>query len=188
MPPSIGVARMPKRARPPVADRNRQLGRIHAGKKALRLDDDTYRALLERITGYRSAAFLSDRHRTAVLAEMGRLGFKADAQQARKRVFAGTPKHVKEVPLLRKIEALLADSKRPWAYAHAMAKQMFGRDRLEFCRPDELHKLAAALQVDANRRGTGNCETAFHSARSSRPAVPAPDSDPAGPAGPRELE
>jgi phage gp16-like protein len=140
------------RLRPPVADRNRQLGRIHAGKKALGLDDDTYRALLERVTGKRSSADMTGTERNAVLAELARLGFKAEDAAARKRRIFGRPKNVDEVPMLRKVEALLTDSRRPWSYAHAMAKRMFHRDRLEFLRHDELHKLVAALQADANRR------------------------------------
>lgn len=142
---------MARRARTPVADRNRQLGRIHAGQKALGLDDDTYRALLERVTGKRSSADMTSDERNAVIAEMVRQGFEDEEAEGRKAVFAGKPKNVQGVPLLRKVEALLADHKRPWSYAHAMAKQMFDRDRLEFLRPDELHKLVAALQVDANR-------------------------------------
>lgn len=142
---------MAKRARYPVADRNRQLGRIHQAKKQLQLDDDTYRALLQRVTGKASSAEMSTDERNQVLREFARLGFKEADQQARKRAYAGRPRNVGEVPMLRKVEALLADAKRPWSYAHGMAKKMFGRDRVEFLRHDELHKLVAALQTDANR-------------------------------------
>lgn len=144
---------MARPVRTPVADRNRQLGRIHAGKKALGMDDDTYRCLLERVTGKRSSADMTGTERNAVIAELVRLGFKADDTKRRKGVFAGKPKNVKDVPLLRKVEALLTDGKKPWSYAHAMAQQMFKRDRIEFLRPDELHKLVSALQIDANKKG-----------------------------------
>lgn len=134
---------MARKARTPVVDRNRQLGRIHAGKKALQLDDETYRALLERVTGKRSSADMTGIEREAVIAELVRQGFQTE--------FAGKPKTM--TPMLRKVEALLADGKKPWAYAHAMAQQMFKRDRLEFLRPDEMHKLVSAMQIDANRKG-----------------------------------
>lgn len=140
-----------KRARYPVADRNRQLGRIHQAKKQLQLDDDTYRALLQRVTGKASSADMTTEERNQVLREFARLGFKDADQQARKRVYAGRPRNVADVPMLKKVEALLAHAKRPWSYAHSMAKKMFGRDRVEFLRHDELHKLVAALQADANR-------------------------------------
>lgn len=142
------MARAPHKA-PAVADRNRQLGRIHQAKKALALDDDTYRALLERVTGKRSSADMTAAERNQVLAEFARLGFKTDEQQGRTRVFAAKPKVM--TPLLGKCEALLADSKRPWAYAHAMARRMFNVTRVEWLKPDQLHRLVAALQVDANR-------------------------------------
>ena len=143
---------MARRPRTPVVDRNRQLGRIHAGKKALGLDDDTYRCLLERVTGKRSSADMTHLERQAVITELVRLGFKVEDAAARKRVFAGKPKNVAEVPMLRKVEALLADNHRPWSYAHSMAKRMFHVNRVEWLHDDQLHKLVAALQTDANRR------------------------------------
>lgn len=147
---------MAKRARYPVADRNRQLGRIHQAKKQLNLDDDTYRALLQRVTGKGSSADMTTDESNQVLREFARLGFKEADQQTRKRAYAGRPRNIADVPMLRKVEALLADAKRPWSYAHATAKRMFGRDRVEFLRHDELHKLVMALQTDAKRHGRGN--------------------------------
>lgn len=143
---------MAKPFRTPVADRNRQLGRIHAGAKALGMDEETRRSLMERVTGKRSSADMTGDERNAVIAELVRLGFKVEDQATRKRIYAGRPKNTRDVPMLRKVEALLADNKRPWSYAHAMAKQMFKRDRVEFLRHDELHSLVKALQIDANRK------------------------------------
>ena len=50
---------------------------IHVGRKSLGLDDDDYRATLERITGKRSAGDMNDNERQAVLTEFRRLGFGA---------------------------------------------------------------------------------------------------------------
>lgn len=47
---------------------------IHVKKKSLSLDDDTYRDLLERVTGVRSAGEMNDRQRLQVIAEMDRQG------------------------------------------------------------------------------------------------------------------
>lgn len=55
-------------------------------------------------------------------------------------------------PMLKKVEALLADAKRPWNYVHSMAKHMAGVDRVEWCNPHNLHKIVAALVIDAKRR------------------------------------
>lgn len=143
---------MPHRPHNPTADRNRQLARIHAGAKALDLDDDSYRCLLQRVTGKRSSADMTGAERNRVLAELARLGFRADDQAARRRGFAGKPKSTADVPMLRKVEALLADGRKPWSYAHAMARRMFNVTRVEWLHHDQLHKLVAALQTDANRK------------------------------------
>ena len=47
---------------------------IHVKKKSLSLDDDTYRDLLERITGVRSAGEMTEQQRLHVIAEMDRQG------------------------------------------------------------------------------------------------------------------
>ncbi|MEA9886141.1 regulatory protein GemA [Xanthomonas campestris pv. raphani] len=135
-----------------LATRKTQLAKIHLAAKQKGLDEATYRALLVRVTGKDSAAKMTAEERALVIAEFVRLGFK-DAQRAgRKRPWPGQPKNLDEAPMLRKVQALLAEAKRPWAYAHNTAKQMYGIDRVEFLNQDQLHRLVAALQVDANRR------------------------------------
>lgn len=131
--------------------RHVQLGRIHQARKQLGLDEATYRALLQRVTGLASSADMTSAQRNDVLREFARLGFKQAEAGARKRVFAGRPKGDLS-PMLRKCEALLADNKRPWSYAHSMALRMFHVTRVEWLNPHDLHKLVAALQMDANRR------------------------------------
>ncbi|MDP1696476.1 MAG: regulatory protein GemA [Xanthomonadaceae bacterium] len=141
--------------------RQRDLARIHIAAKALRLDRDTYVALVRRVSAacgraVDSSADLDDAGRHALLREFAGLGFKADEQQSRKRVWAGKPKNTADVPMLRKVEAILADAKRPWAYAHAMAKRMHQVDKVEWLNPQQLHTLVAALQVDSARRARRN--------------------------------
>lgn len=136
-------------------DRNIQIGRIKAAQKALALDDATYRSLLQRVTGKTSSTQMTPAERNAVLAEFASLGFKKADGRERAKGFRGKPKNVAEVPMLRKVEALLADHKRPWSYAHAMAKRMFHVEKVEWLHHDQLHKLVAALQADANRRPAG---------------------------------
>ena len=142
----------PRKSRKPTSPRTRELARIHMAAQQLQLDDDTYRALLERVTGFRSAAKLNDKERRDVIQELVRLGAKLDQ---RSQHHPGCPKNVKEKPMLRKVEALLADAKRPWAYAHSMAKRMFDCTRVEWLRDDQLHRLIAALQTDQLRHKKG---------------------------------
>ncbi|MEC9342671.1 MAG: regulatory protein GemA [Pseudomonadota bacterium] len=51
------------------------LATIHVARKQLGIEDDDYRDLLERVTGKRSSAEMSDAERGKVLEEMRRLGF-----------------------------------------------------------------------------------------------------------------
>ncbi|KQC11104.1 MAG: hypothetical protein APR55_08150 [Methanolinea sp. SDB] len=55
--------------------------------------------------------------------------------------------------MMRKIEAMLAEAKRPWKYAHDMAKHMYNIDRLEWCHEMQIHDIVAALVYDAKRHG-----------------------------------
>jgi phage gp16-like protein len=58
--------------------------------------------------------------------------------------------------MLQKIEAYLAEAKRPWTYVNAMAKRMFKIERVQWCNPGQLHKIIAALEYDARRHGRSN--------------------------------
>ncbi|MBS0212354.1 MAG: regulatory protein GemA [Proteobacteria bacterium] len=134
--------------------RTRQLAAIHGCKRTLQLDDATYRDLLERVGGVRSAADLSPAGRARVLEEFRRLGAGAAGLMRNAVPAVTTAPNVQagNEALIGKVGALLADSGRSWNYAHGMARRMFGRQRLEWLRHDELHRLVMALQIDANRR------------------------------------
>lgn len=134
--------------------RRRQLAAIHASKHKLGLDDDTYRDLLERIGGKRSAAEMDAMTRNKVLRELRRLAGDT-ANHARDAVPApNAPRHAREsaAPMLAKIGAMLADADRGWNYAHGMAKRMFGVQRVEWLPADQMRKLVAALEYDRRRR------------------------------------
>lgn len=127
------------------------LAKVHIGAKALGLDDDTYRDMLEALTGQRSAGKLSEKQLALVLAAMRKRGWNdEDPRPARKKPKPrATPG---SAPLLDKVGALLADSGRPWAYAVGMAKRMYQVERLEWAKPEQLRGIVAALTKDAQRR------------------------------------
>jgi len=52
------------------------LATIHVAKKQLGLDEDTYRAVLNRVTGKSSSGAMTEAERVAVVDEMRRLGFR----------------------------------------------------------------------------------------------------------------
>lgn len=132
--------------------RRADLARIHMAKKELGLDDEAYRELLKGLTGKVSAGDLDHRQRFQVLKAMANLGAKPAAKSS---PYPGRPMMVpaESEALIRKIEAQLTEARRPWAYAHATAKRMFGKDQVQFCAPDQLRRIIAAFTYDALRHG-----------------------------------
>lgn len=131
--------------------RNLNLAKIHIAKAQLGMDDATYRALLARVAGVKSAKDLNPRQVSAVMAEFQRLGWQPvsnpRAGRARPKPAASREK------TMGKVEALLAEAKRPWAYADAMADRMFKIARVEWLDDSQLHRLMQALIIDAGRQG-----------------------------------
>ena len=130
--------------------RNMDLSKIHIAKKDLGLDDETYRALLFRVAGVRSAKDLNPRTTGKVLAEFERLGWKPSSAKPGRKAPVAAPDRVK---LLAKVEAFLSEANRSWAYVDGMALRMFQVERVEWLAPAQLHKLVAALSYDAKRHG-----------------------------------
>ena len=125
------------------------MAKIHIAKKQLGLDDDTYRDVLERVTGRRSCKKMLIGELEAVIKDMESRGFTAKA----------TPKHgkkpnvvAKREPMMGKIEAMLADMGLHWNYAHGMADSMFKIKRLEWLSDAQLYKLTQALSVYQRRQ------------------------------------
>lgn len=145
--------------RQPVHDGDRRrlgdLKAIHAARRQLALDEETYRALVERVSATvgiarRSSAELTARQRRAVLDELRRLG-------APKKPYPGRPHNADSAAMpatVAKIEAQLADMKAPWSYADAIAQRMFGIARVAWVRKDDqLAAIVAALHVEQEKRG-----------------------------------
>lgn len=129
-----------------MISRKNRLAAIHMGKKSLGLDDDTYRDMLEHVTGKRSAKDMSDDHLIHVLQHMETLGFN------QRKDFGQKPKvKFSKEQLINKIEALLTDSGKHWNYAIGIAKKMFNKEALEFCTEHELWKIVAALEIKKRR-------------------------------------
>lgn len=126
------------------------IGVIKAAQQYLKLDDETYRSILVRMTGKDSAKKLTLDELSQVRDYLHDQGYprKSPRKHGRRPSVPVTRESV-----LRKIEALLAEAKRPWDYAESMGKHMFnGKQRLEFLTFGELTKLMQALAIDAKRR------------------------------------
>lgn len=123
----------------------RQNRAIRAVCLAKQLDDDTVHELIEGLVGVRSRGDLTEEHQRIVL----------DYFNGKNRSYPGKPHNFDcpaRGPLLRKIEALLADGKLSWAYADGISKRMFKIARVAFCAPEQLGKIVAALIYAAQRR------------------------------------
>ena len=135
--------------------RNKQLAAIHVmAQRKLRLDRDTYVALLQRVGGVNSSADLDGPGRTRVLDELRRLAGEGQRQMRNAVSLPDAPQNVRDelAGMVGKVGAILAESGKSWNYAHGTAKRMFKVQRVEWLRPDQLHRLVAALQMSANRR------------------------------------
>jgi phage gp16-like protein len=137
--------------------RKKDLAKIHIAKKQLGLDEPTYRAMLQMVAGVESAADLDGKGRRKVLSHLSRAGFKTRSGKAAPK-YPGRPdfealKGTGKRAMMGKIEAYLAEAKRSWNYVHGIALQMFDVDRVQWCTPDQLHRIISALEYDARRHG-----------------------------------
>jgi phage gp16-like protein len=141
----------------PDPKRNKDLSRIHIFKKDLGLDDDAYRTLLQGVTGKASARELDAKQRWRVMCEMSKL--LNGGKEKPKKKYPGRPAVIpgKEA-LIGKVEALLTELKKPWAYAHSIAKTMTsgdvppGVDLLQWCDAEVIRKVVAALEYHRRRQ------------------------------------
>lgn len=129
------------------SQRTRQLARIHCLKRDIGMTDEQYEAVLWTVARVESSKDLDAHGRMQVIRQL-----ETRLQATRKgQRYPGRP-HNADRPQIRKIEALLADAGRPWAYADTIAKRITGKDRITFCSDADLGKIIAALEYDAGRR------------------------------------
>lgn len=122
---------------------------IHTGKKALGWDDETYRTVLARLTGKRSARDCSDAELERMVRYMRSQGFAPLAGHGKKPNVAAGRK-----AMVNKIEALLTEANRPWSYLDGIIKRMLGDVKpLAWLNDDQVRKVMQALIVEAKRHG-----------------------------------
>lgn len=129
-------------------DRKGLIAKIHIGKSQLQMDNDSYRALLYRTAKKNSCTEMTVIELEAALKEMKRLGFVPSRKETGKKPNVAKSK----TAVLSKIEAILADLRLSWSYAEGMAKQMFGREKIEWLNVIETQKLLQALIYHQRRQ------------------------------------
>lgn len=121
---------------------------IHTGKSCLGWDDETYRDVLFRQTGKRSAWDCSVSELEKTVLYMRTQGFAPSSRGRRPRVATGRK------AILSKIEALLADAGRPWGYLDGITERMLGEKKpVEWLDDEQIYKVMQMLIVDAARHG-----------------------------------
>jgi len=119
--------------------RDAQLAQIHIAKKELGLDEDTYRDVLERVTGQRSAKG----QKRALLAEFRRIGWKGGASRKRS-----------EKGYVRKVFAVWGDLKRKgiWQNPDVSSLRTFVKKMTGCEDPEWLSYHQATLVIEALKK------------------------------------
>jgi phage gp16-like protein len=125
------------------------IAKVKIAQKALGLDDGTYHAILERLTDKRSCTELTVPQLVRVVAYMRQIGWQEPAKKPSRR----KPVIPEAAGYVNKIEALLAEAKRPWSYAVTIGRNMYGAEKLEWLTPDQVRGVMVALMRDAERHG-----------------------------------
>jgi len=140
--------------------RRKSIAAIHIARQQLGLDEETYRALVRRVSAKHgrevdSSAKCSDRQRHALLDELKRLGARTPGAK-KPAQYPGKPHnfHSRAMPeMITKIEAQLTDMGLSWAYADAIAKRQCGVPRIAWVRSEnQLKGIIAALDVEQRKR------------------------------------
>jgi len=152
-------------ARTPVDPiRRGAIAKVQIARKELRLDDEAYRAMLQRLTGRRSAADCTVAQLGRVLDEMKAKGWKPTVVsggelQAGVRP-AASPARPANSPVARKARALwislhqLGVVRDPSEKAlEAFAKRQLGVERLAWADQAQAYRLIEALKAMAERAG-----------------------------------
>jgi phage gp16-like protein len=142
----------------PSPPRNKLLSAIHAAKKRMGLDDGTYRDMLERLTGKRSAGAMEDKDLHEVLAHLNVSGAGRAGDAVYRRVVRAADGP--NAALVNKIRALWislahlgeVDDRRDSALL-AFVERQTGKQALEFLTPIDCNKVIEALKAWAARAG-----------------------------------
>lgn len=134
---------------PSNPQRNAELAKIHLAAKELGLDREAYECMLWTVARVRSAKDLDSAGRRAVLDHLKARGFKGRAKGR------STPADDRAA-LINKIRRQMTEANVFSNYVDGMSKKMFQVERFEWCDPDQLRRLVAALNYHIKRRGRHN--------------------------------
>lgn len=151
---------------PVKTPRHRALqAKLHLAKAQMAMDDATYRAVLQRVTGKASSTDCTVAQLSSMLNECILKGWRpARAKNVGRRPVAPDVLGRISGGQIAKIEALLAAKGRqqgspvPWAYAHALAQRLCKVDKVQWLSASQAGKVIAALEYDASRHASSAAE------------------------------
>lgn len=126
-----------------------QIAMIHVAKKQLALTDESYRAILARITGHDSSRDCTPAELDLVIDEFKRLGWRPKPK----------PNAYSDRPYVRKVYALWAEAGRVGAVENAskpalraFTERQTGKAAPEFLTPAQANSVSEALKAMIARR------------------------------------
>lgn len=135
--------------------------KVQIARRQMKMDDEAYYGMLTERFGVESSTKLTIAQLADVLNQFVEWGWKPTPGKKRAADKHGKPSNATK-PLLRKIEALLAEKGSaegrhiPWDYAMGILRSMYKQnapERLEWATAAQLNALIAALTKDAARKG-----------------------------------
>lgn len=126
------------------------LAKVHIAKKELALADESYRAILERVTGRASSRDCTERQLEQLLAEFKRLGWVPKTKAGAARI--SDKPHVRKVyALWREAGVVGAVDNASKEALRAFVVRQTGKSAPEFCSPDEANKVCEGLKAMIRR-------------------------------------
>lgn len=141
------------RIKPSDEKRMRLIRLIHVARRDLALDEETYRAMLEGVTGKTSSADMNNHELNRVLEHMKRKGFKVRpaASAAPSRALAQFPQALKIRALWRFLHQLGAVRNPSEAALAAYVKRLTGVDALQWITGEQAARIIETLKKWAER-------------------------------------
>jgi phage gp16-like protein len=125
------------------------LAKVHIAKKELALSDESYRAILSRVTGHESSADCSEGQLERLFVEFRRLGWAPQ-----KGTRAPAPKHVRLIYALWKEAGVVGAVANATKEAlRAFVLRQTGKAAPEFCTPSDANRVSEGLKAMIRRAG-----------------------------------
>lgn len=122
---------------------------IHIAKAQVGMTEAEYRDLLGSV-GAASSKDLDNKTFDQVMVRFEALGFRTTSKTRKTRKVNNLPKDKRS--LMKKLEALILDLGKSWAYVDAIARKRFGVDAAQWLEGEELYKLVQMIAVYQKRK------------------------------------